>query len=475
MPLRRVVAFSLHLAIALVSNNPDDLADPQLLAQWCSPDVLAQRRPRFLEIYQRYHAHHDAGKPRKLDGIEESRISVDFELEKGYVARGTSRHVLIRGGIQVPGLDLTPQNVSQWFSVGIDGCGHSDNPDEGGGIGFQQQMGLMRYEISTKVMRPADVVNSDLLSTLNSFLASKGWLTRGRPQFTVGLPLGKVSELLSLGEDQIVSNLLRVVTGRCRKRGGCTPEYQGLVVMAGMTLNSLRSTVAQAHGACLHPKRAVRPWLVRTNFGDIMQYLQRNNLVSGDIVADVLFVLGDDGEAPLFGKHPHIMEYMNFEDMAEFSGFVRGRDLETCLLARQDAVEMPTDVPGLRRLAKHMLHRRRFVEKKLANRTCSVRGVEVEDRSLAFSTRDWLLGVARGEDIMSDHHSEASQASYSHTLWRSMGKWRLQGPRDQRVYLECRHHELEHCIAGTPPHGSLYEERMSHVARTLMRLDGELG
>lgn len=250
-------------------------------------------------------------------------------------------------------------------------------------------------------------------------------------QFTVGLKLVHVPKLLALSKDKKIKKTVAKVKEVCMARPqGCKPEYEGLLTMAAW---NLRAT--QKCRSCGHPKRCVAPWLIRTHFGDMVNYISEKH--GPDALAtfaqDVLQAAEMTPDTLAIPKG--LVDYIRLPEMAELSGMVISRSpLLTSLTGA--TTDMPTDVDGLLKLAARMLKKRKTVNKALRSRDCGVFGRSNETNP--FTAQDWLSGMMQGKDIMSDHDSPISRNSFSGLVWKSMGSWRMRKGSGV-VHLECRH------------------------------------
>jgi len=432
-----------------------------------------------VDFYQKKYPRHWQG--RTLPGLPQNAISLDFELETGARLSMTPELLLLRGGwdISQGHGDPFPKNVSKWFTVGLDGVGRSQQGT------YQQQVGAM-VELSSIPMRPHDV--SAFIHDLQQYLHSINNMQRAtllpgsrriffkksrdyqapckncHLQWSVGLPLGRVPALLRLSDHHILKLIMKRLDTLCQQRsGGCLPEYEGLVAMAAWVLRAARNCQT-----CTNPKRCMRPWLVRTHFGDLVKLVRQVHGAKAlqTFVGDVFQLISfDDPDAPIFLNGFH--DYMHFAEMAEISGIVVPRITDDPLTKRNSGLCMPTNPRRLRLLAQQMLHRRYMVNRHLHIRKCAVYGVASEDSEmLRFSARDWLQAMLHGRDIMSDSDSPVTKRSMSQLVWKSMGAWRLDANQGAgiRVFLECR--SPMHCIRGTQEtYGPV--PKLHHIARTM--------
>merc|ERR1712232_216644 len=118
------------------------------------------------------------------------------------------------------------------------------------------------------------------------------------------------------------SNIARRVEEICSNR---PVEYKALVGLAAMTVVSLTT---QGNGRCRVPKGYVEPWLVRTNFADIVQYVKSKYgaAVLQQFPMDVLAVSQVAADAVTFPNGQFNIH--KFPELAEMEGFVLGRDAE---------------------------------------------------------------------------------------------------------------------------------------------------
>lgn len=436
-----------------------------------------------IDKYQKKYSRNWQG--RTLSGLPSNAISLDFELETGARLIMTPELLLLRGGWDLTGGRSSPfpENISKWFSVGLDGIGRSQQGT------YQQQVGAI-VELSSIPMRPHHV--SSFADDLEQYLkginnlqnqtllpgSKHVFFKRSRDynalcknchlQWSVGLPLSRVPALLKLSDNHIIKLIMKRLEEVCETRpNGCHPDYQGMVALAAWVMRAARNC-----NSCTNPKRCMRPWLVRTHFGDIVKLVRH---VHGDDIfrtfAGDVFQLAslDDPDAPIFQNGFH--DYIHFAEMAEISGIVVPRVTEEPLTKRNNGMCMPTTAGRLRLLAQQMLHRRYMVNRHLHIRKCKVYGVRSEDSGLLkFSARDWLHAMLDHRDIMSDHDSPVSKRSISGLVWKSMGSWRLDMKRDGPivVFLECR--SPMHCIRGTKEtYGPL--PKMRQIAREMQAFE----
>jgi len=141
------------------------------------------------------------------------------------------------------------------------------------------------------------------------------------------------------------------------------------------------------------------------------------------------------------------IDYLKLPEMAELSGMVYARNPLLRPARGVTAEDMPTDKAGLLSLAAKMIKNQRLIATRLHTRACSLHSRSSIDAT-NFTVQDWLDGLQRGKDLMSDHDSPLSQSSFSHMVWKSMGSWRMK-PGSDRVYLECR--DTKECLSNTAP------------------------
>jgi len=258
-------------------------------------------------------------------------------------------------------------------------------------------------------------------------------------QYTVGLPLRKVPLLFSqVQNDTEYPELLSRLSAVCKRKGHtpCQDVYQGLILLVAHVL-----TRAAIMPDCHHPKLQQGTWLVRTHFGDMMNYarhvLEQSEIE--DLFGDALEVANLSAYAML---HPHgIGQYFGFLDFAEIGG---GFITRTNTTGKAQASAVPTDPASLYRLAETVLEHRDTVNRNLLahEKACLVNGRRISKFPRGrpkLSAKEWLVGILQGKDLMSDRDSPFSAEVFSHTVWKSMGRWAMKG--EGRVFLECRDHK----------------------------------
>lgn len=466
--------------------------------------------------------------------VSPTELSLDFEIETQMNLKMTPELLLERAGIVVKGLkgdDHTAvvwPKVSEYFSVGVDGTGHFVKEQHDAGIesgaeqhvvpstrkhgGHYRQGFSSAIELESIVMSTSEAMNSDFTSDLENFLETvhnekekklvtrtssvmrresderwrplnfegaqgivvSGGMNPNKPcgdcyiQWTVGIPLQHVSSLLRTSGDRVLHDVINNADELCEsKKRGCKPEYHAFISLAAYVLKKVRGC------GCTHPKWCMKSWLVRTHFGDLAMHLKaklgfRARQFFENLPADVMQV-GQFEKTDLVLPDGTI-DYLHFPELAEIAGMVHPRnnshDDGQSQLELQD---MPTDMEGLLSLSKRMLHQHKHVAEKMNLRPCGLHGRTTFDPS-SFTVNDWLQGVARGKDLMSDYDSALSKSSYSHLLWRSMGNWRMK-PRSDRVYLECRKTGL--CLFDKP-HAEGPARLIQKVAKRMQDFENEI-
>jgi len=413
------------------------------------------REERFGHVYRQFFSHYEKGTPRTMSGLEPNEIPLQFEFElsrKMYELAMTPQLLLMRGGISSPSfVQLGPafESGSPWWYIEVDGYGSKHH---------QVMQGLP--EANSVVVRPQTLFNTSFAKDLVSYFDKLGvprGVHKSSYQFTVGLPLAKLPALL-----RRATSARRFLPGAerlCRERN-CSEGYTGFVLLASLVLHQ-----AVSCPACGFPKRCQSPWLLRTHFGDIAQTLPAHE--RANFTSDVLHVWGGNPDLPLYKKG--IMDYLHFPEMAEMSGMVQSR-----MGSNNVTQELPVEVGGLLELAEDMLKQkhREGIDHQLRGRKCSLNGPARPDgeRWQAPSARQWLEAASLGQDLMSDHDSPASKASLSHTLWRSMGNWRLSAA-EPRIFLECR--APKSCLGAHDPKWRRlsYESMLLETARFVHALE----
>jgi len=401
-----------------------------LRAQGSRPSELAQYdkiEHSFLELYRKYWKHYEQGLPRTLPELAKHEIPLQFEFEidrHQYDLKMTPEILLMRSGITPPEppKDGIFETASPWFHVEVDGIGKR----------HYQSLGAVP-EIDSVVMRPENVLNSNFTDDFEDFLRMKTNRAKKKYkfQFTIGIPLEQISEVMSWSREEWLEILQGKVEDYCQPSSKpCTSNYKNALLLAAMVIEKARNC-----RSCCFPKRCQDPWLVRSNFGDVATGLLSREEQS-DLAGDVLKLLNLSGEEHLY---PHgILDYLHFPEMAEMAGLVHSRSEDDPEAPpRGSAGNMPTEPPGLLRLSEEMLKQRAKVNERLRARKCKLHAKTQRDVQ-GPTVRDWLDGIASGIDLMSDHSSPLSQDSFSRTLWRSMGQWRFQNDGDRRIHLECR-------------------------------------
>merc|ERR1711865_399328 len=109
---------------------------------------------------------------------------------------------------------------------------------------------------------------------------------------------------------------------------------------------------------------------------------------------------------------------------------------------------MPTDYPGLLKLAQDMMDQTELVHDRYSKRNWlytapGMPKLEAKD----FLVQHWLDAMSDGLDLLSDKDSLMTKSSWSHKVWLSMGAWRLD-ETDPKIYLECRTDRLPGCFGG---------------------------
>jgi hypothetical protein len=164
---------------------------------------------------------------------------------------------------------------------------------------------------------------------------------------------------------------------------------------------------------------------------------------------------------------PHgVVDYLRFPEVAEMSGFVFPR--AESRQSKENCEDIPTTPEGLLQLSSRMLKDAKGIHEAMISRGCGIHGRN-DFRVSDFTAEEWLRGLLRGKDLMSDHDSQISESSFSHLVWKSMGSWRMK-PGSNRVYLECRHSDECLGTGGMPGAAALIHavaERMEKLERTI--------
>lgn len=403
--------------------------------------------------------------------VNRSSVSLDFEIElKGSRLVMTPQLVLLRGGVQ-PKRPLFPQ-TSKWFQVGLDGGIYLHGQERRRTPAHERwkQSASALIELQTETIAPAEI--EDLLPDLQRWLRKvnacgsqrrcllprptstaasstvapavhftqrrsvESWNAPETVQFTIGLDLSKVFRWLKLSPFHQRSGILEKVARVCK---GQSDVYGSLVALAATTLEQAKRY--DSGHRCDHPKALMQPYLVRSHWGDMLTVLsptERERFAS-----DVLKVVAQQGipleaDAPLWKQN--FYDYLKFPETLELSRLVACCAAALPEGSTQIAQEMPTSFEGLRSMARKVLLQRRRVDRRVSSRSCGFHGRTTGAR---FTARKWLEAALQGQDLMSDHDSEAStKGSLSGMVWKSMGHWRMETdpskPNYRVVFLECR-------------------------------------
>lgn len=433
-------------------------------------------------------------------------VTLDFEIETMAQVKLTPELVLLRGGIDLrapppAGMAfikdsdrpaflrsgaLMPEDVSDWFTVGLDGQGRYPKNK----TVFRQDL-RAQVEIESVLMRPQTVLDSSFTDDLNDYLLKMGTdqknallpgasevffdggigaddsCTKCHLQWTVGLGLTWVPKLLWKSNDAGLRKVLHRINKICWNReNGCTPNYQAFLSLASWVLSATHEC-----RSCAYTKRCMEPWLVRTHLGDLATYVkEREDPDSWSrMPAEVIRAAGIEnptGPVLLDG----VVDYLHFAEMAELSGSVRHRDAANAEYDEQSwATHLPIDATGLLRLASRMLYHKKEVNIRISHRDCKIHGKN-DPVANEFSALDWVRGLDNGMDIMSDHDSPISKNSFSHLVWKSMGSWRMRKSGSAVVYLECR--SSNHCLPGKTKHFGV-PNLIRYVGRSMVEFEQE--
>jgi len=438
------------------------------------PEVTkTETKKLFDEVKNKFERHYSPDGRQSQKKLSSSDISVDFELEPLCKLIPTPEVLLLRGKIdinhatseslvlaQMPeqNVPLFP-SVSKYFEIGLDGS-------ERGTPKRQILQSVLEY--GTVTMSPREALDSNVFDEMQVFTESVKKLKSGEKipggsaqidrcffesgiqcthcgmQFTVGLEMANVEDLFKMSNSPDVVQVLEAVHQLCADES-CSAEYKGLIILGSWTLKHVHSWPS-----CSHPKRSMRPWLVRTHFGDMYRAVKRLHGAAKmkDLKAHMLKASGLRADDVVVVNG--LVDYLGFPEMAEILGYVMSRDPDYS--AQMNATQpLPVTTHGLEKLAQQMLNNSSEINKALMARPCGVWGTN--DLANNFTALDWLEGVENGKDLMSDADSTISKNSFSGLVWKSMGSWRMAHERDSRVFLECR--DIVQCLSFlTPPFDS---------------------
>jgi hypothetical protein len=330
------------------------------------------------------------------------------------------------------------EKVSEFFSVGTDDVGK----DIFAGEDKYSKFSPYQIEVTTEPMTPEEVLNSSMVGELENFLenvsrpgasilGTRNQVTMIKEnyengytfQYSLGVPLAKAGVL-------IANSGLPIFWERAQKVQG-HEEYRSFLALAGMTIASVTKVGA---GKCRRTKGYLEPWLVRTNFGDIAEYLyaEHGKDVLNNALKDVMAVANlKDPETTSFPSG--VSDGKKFDELAVAAGFLDSAD------------NLPTEMAGLCELAGKMLKDKMEVSKKVGPNYCKIQmkdGSVVDTEALNWtrmrpaSPREWVEGVMQGRDLWTDAESELSQGSLSNSVFKSIGAWRMRNPG--RVWVEAR-------------------------------------
>jgi len=454
---------------------------------------------RFQLVKERFMRHYSAEGRQVADNLSRSAVSLDYEVQPLCRFQSTPDILLERGHMdlsQASGNSLVLAQisplfpkVSKYFEVGLDGKGTHAT-----GETHHQKLATC-MEFGSITMTPRQVLDSSLFQEMQDYITTLQSLQAGvrlpgeggshsaarmnnctypvdylndtHPdllagcakdnvnccgncglQFTVGIDLARVDALFKLSHIKrliwVRSAVNNICSDRLKDSGvACSAEYRGLLMLASWTLVQMHRSVKTE--SCNNPKLAMSPWLVRTHFGDLYRSVEDRHGVGHmkDFQQHVLHV--SDLHLRDVVLSNGLSDYLNFPEMAEIAGYVVSRDSDYSERLNV-SLPMPTTTGGLRELAQKMLDNEDEVNKVLQERPCGLWGRS--NAANAFTVGDWLEGVVKGVDIMSDIDSPVSKNSFSSLVWKSMGSWRMQ-KGDFRVYLECRN--ATQCLTSLKP------------------------
>lgn len=378
---------------------------------------------------------------REPSNVSQGDIMLDYEVQYGWL-RWTPDILLdtwyttLSPHRRCDGRKRLFGKVSEWFSLGTDGSST-----------IRQQM-KSQLEATSRMASPSKFLESSFFSDVQSFVDSTNKVgasipgTGGRVamrkktsivlmQFTIGLHLSQVPTLLNTSSTEARSIWLRTEE-HC---AGKPPLFKALVALAAMTVRGVSNSNGTTR-TCPHPKRYLHPWLVRTHFGDLANY------VASKVGKDALQALPDDVWAvsqvsPDAIAFPFgFTDYVRTLDVAAVSGLIQGA--------------IPRTSKQLCMLAKRTLKRKTHVNKALNGLGCGVLGFNAsgagtqlsaqgqEYLSAVASPRAWLESIISGRDLWTDAESQVSSNSKTQLMFKSMGSWRMrEGEGAGRVYLEC--------------------------------------
>jgi len=412
----------------------------------------------FDKVKDKFERHYSPDGRQSEKQMSPSDVTLDFELEPLCKFVPTPEVLLMRGKLDITHaerdsivLAQMPEqkvpvfpSVSKYFEVGLDGSER--------GVPKRQVL-QSNLEYGTVTMGPREALDSNVFDEMQAFTEVVRKLEPGEKipggsaqidrcwfedhascehcgmQFTAGIEMARVEDLFKMSKSAGVVQVLEAVDRLCADES-CSAEYKGLVILGSWTLKHVHS-----FPSCSHPKRSMRPWLVRTHFGDMYRAVKRLHGAAQmkDLKAHMLEASGLKADDVVVVNG--FVDYLGFPEMAEVLGYVISRD--PGYSAQMNATQpMPVSAHGLKKVAQQMIDNFSEVDAALMARPCGIWGTN--DVANNFTALDWLEGVENGKDLMSDADSPISKNSFSGLVWKSMGSWRLKYEHDSRVFLECR-------------------------------------
>lgn len=328
-------------------------------------------------------------------------------------------------------------DVSEWFGLDADG----------GGCRVWNCSWSPQLEIETGMMTPDEVLGSGFLDELERFLGS---MKAGQPlpgtrnhvmvekvgktlfQYSVGLPFRLLPVVLQQsGSVPFWRRAEQYLWGKPQ-------EYKSLVSLVAMTLRSVGRAGSKK---CRYAKWYVEPWLVRTHLGDLTRHVEKH--VGKEVFSNWLRDVANVANLtilPVPFKNG-VQDYKHFAEILELTGMVAGRDRTRANVNKANfSRRMPTERRDLCAAAAELLRDEKWRDRLEQVPPCVVypsgttRGPSA--RAKPATSKEWLNGLLRGKDLWSDGESKLAAVSYGHTVFKSMGAWRLQ--QDNFVYLEMR-------------------------------------
>lgn len=364
------------------------------------------------------------------------------------------------------------KNLSPWWSIATDG----------GSVRRQAPGNEINGELTTAAfVSPEEVLESGFIPSIEEIInkttgtddpihgvsgvagTTGPWPWKWMAlQYTVGLPLEQMYTLMRY-------SAAHYIWERTEAQCGQQPTmYKAVVALAAMTAEGVSRHLDG--GMCIHAKRYLYPWLVRTHHGDMVMYAREHlgDAIFTTFKEDVLTVSQAGPVAFVHG----VIDYLHVPEVAEVAGLVRPRnginprvgDPETRRKLRNDScyledpphkehthfplvpdalTAMPRTRQGVCKLIQLIIKHQKGTAEAVCRLGCGLYFADGVVQPLQAATpSEWLDGILKGRDVWTDPENPHVQASSSKLVFKSMGRWRM---RAGYVYLEC-HNQENKCL-----------------------------